>query len=443
MPSTMASILATSSVGASLGSLIAAWLLLRFSQEGEYEAVQDKKTTTRKHLVSSSVSPSSSTAGLTRSGSRKMRRRAAMAAAAAAEAAAAPPPAAAAAEAAAESTVSSTHQKSLPSANLPSTLDDGTAETLPAENLPSILDADGTAETLPAEEPSRDVICADALEWLSKPGAVPVGAVVLTGIPDACEVRNFAPTHDAWERWFLRAVVSVLVALPPHGVVIFVQTDDRDAIRGQISKFALVMRAAAEHAQSVKLLWHRVVHFGTVDEGCHGCVKFSHLICFRKNAPLEGDGALGKPADASNVGGNLEPVAGLPDVLWRGIKPRGLNAARSFGAHMTRIILQWTVRQLGVHTVVDPFCGAGTVLAVANVLGLHAVGVDISSKRTKQAQTMDGEALLAFESEMVTAACAQGSTPGNSAAQGVKFSGRSHRQVLSRLRHDRRLHRGS
>jgi len=406
----VASILATSSLGASLGSLMAAWFLLRLSREEEHEEAQDKKPTTRQHLVSSSVSQSSATAGLTRSGSRKMRRRAAaIAAAAAAEAAAA------------GSTVSCKCQTSLPSTT-----------------LPAVLDVAGTAETSPAEH-SRDVICADALEWLSKPGAVPVGAVVLTGIPDACEVRNFAPTHEAWERWFLRAVASVLVALPPHGVVIFVQTDDRDAIRGQISKFALVMRAAAEHAQSVKLLWHRVVHFGTVDEGCHGCVKFSHLICFRKNMPLQSDGPLEKLANANNGGANLEPVHGLPDVLWRGIKPRGLNAARSFGAHMTRIILQWTVRQLSVHTVIDPFCGAGTVLAVANVLGLHAVGVDISSKRTKQAQTTDGEALLAYESEVVTAACAQGSALGNTAAQGVKFSGRSHRQVLSRIKHDKRL----
>jgi len=413
MPSTAASILATSTVGASLGSLIAAWLLLHFSQEGEHEKAQHKKTTARQHLASSDA-PTLAATGLTRSGSRKMRRRAAAAAAAAA-------PTAATAESA-ESKVS------CESASSPST------------NLPSILAADETAETM-STEPSRNVICADALEWLSKPDAVPMGAVVLTGIPDACDVRNFAPTHDAWERWFLRAAGSVLEALPPHGVVIFVQTDDRDAIRGQVSKFALVMQAAADHAQSVKLLWHRVVHFGTVDEGCHGCVKFSHLICFRKNSPSKGHGEPEMPASsASNGGGHLEPVHGLPDVLWRGIKPRGLNAARSFGAHMTRVVLQWATQQLGVHTVVDPFCGAGTVLAVANVLGLCAVGIDISSKRTKQAQTMDGEALLAYESEVVTAACAQGSTPGNSAAQGVKFSGWSYRQVLSMFRHDKRLH---
>jgi len=263
---------------------------------------------------------------------------------------------------------------------------------------------------------------------------------VHTRIPDACEVKNFAPTQQAWEHWFLRAAGLVLEALPPHGVVIFVQTDCRDAMRGQISKFALVMQAAAEQAQSVKLLWHRVVHFGNVDENCHGCVKFSHLICFRKNLLLRGDAAVEQPAsNGTNKNGNLEPVHGLPDVLWRGVKPRGLkNAARCFGAHMTHTILQWTVRQLGTHTVVDPFCGAGTVLAVGNVLGLHALGVDVSPRRVKQAQALDGEALLAYESEVVRAACTQGTASGETAAPGVKLSGRLHRQVLDKLKHSKR-----
>lgn len=297
----------------------------------------------------------------------------------------------------------------------------------------------------PPAEPSREVICADALQWLLKPGALPVGAVVLTGIPDACEVKNFAPTQHAWEHWFLRAAALVLEALPPHGVVIFVQTDCRDAVRGQISKFALVMQAAAEQAQSVKLLWHRVVHFGNVDENCHGCVKFSHLICFRKHPVLQGDADVEQPtSNGSNTANKkkLEPVHGLPDVLWRGLKPRGLkNASRCFGAHMTHTILQWTIRQLGTHTVVDPFCGAGTVLAVGNVLGLHAVGVDISARRVKQAQSLDGEALLAYESEAVKAACTQNMAPGNSAVPGMKFSGRLQRQVLDRLK--RSKHCGS
>ena len=35
--------------------------------------------------------------------------------------------------------------------------------------------------------------------------------------------------------------------------------------------------------------------------------------------------------------------------------------------------------------VIDPFCGQGTVLAVANELGMDALGVELSRKRCRQA----------------------------------------------------------
>jgi tRNA G10 N-methylase Trm11 len=37
---------------------------------------------------------------------------------------------------------------------------------------------------------------------------------------------------------------------------------------------------------------------------------------------------------------------------------------------------------------VDPFCGYGTVLAVANALGLDAVGVDLSARMCARARTL-------------------------------------------------------
>jgi tRNA G10 N-methylase Trm11 len=45
--------------------------------------------------------------------------------------------------------------------------------------------------------------------------------------------------------------------------------------------------------------------------------------------------------------------------------------------------------------VVDPFCGHGTILAVANEHGLDAVGVELSAKRARKARrltTRDGAA---------------------------------------------------
>jgi tRNA G10 N-methylase Trm11 len=38
--------------------------------------------------------------------------------------------------------------------------------------------------------------------------------------------------------------------------------------------------------------------------------------------------------------------------------------------------------------VVDPFCGVGTVLAVANETGLDAIGVELNRKRARKARTL-------------------------------------------------------
>jgi hypothetical protein len=39
-------------------------------------------------------------------------------------------------------------------------------------------------------------------------------------------------------------------------------------------------------------------------------------------------------------------------------------------------------------TVVDPFCGHGTVLAIANELGMDAIGVERGGKRARRAREL-------------------------------------------------------
>ena len=43
-------------------------------------------------------------------------------------------------------------------------------------------------------------------------------------------------------------------------------------------------------------------------------------------------------------------------------------------------------RDTPTRTVVDPFCGWGTVLAAANAVGLDAVGVDLSARMCRRAR---------------------------------------------------------
>jgi DNA modification methylase len=51
------------------------------------------------------------------------------------------------------------------------------------------------------------------------------------------------------------------------------------------------------------------------------------------------------------------------------------------------------LRDGGVTSVLDPFCGRGSILAVANSLGLDAIGIDLSTacvRRAKELRLVDG-----------------------------------------------------
>jgi SAM-dependent methyltransferase len=66
-----------------------------------------------------------------------------------------------------------------------------------------------------------------------------------------------------------------------------------------------------------------------------------------------------------------------------GIKSMGVNACVD--------ACRFVARETPTRTIVDPFCGYGTVLAVANALGLDAVGVDLSARMCKKARALTVE----------------------------------------------------
>ena len=75
----------------------------------------------------------------------------------------------------------------------------------------------------------------------------------------------------------------------------------------------------------------------------------------------------------------------IPDVIvdagrlpW--VRARGIRAA----AHAVRFARD----QAAARVVFDPFCGVGTVLAVANALGLDALGGEKAKKRAEQSRRL-------------------------------------------------------
>ena len=58
----------------------------------------------------------------------------------------------------------------------------------------------------------------------------------------------------------------------------------------------------------------------------------------------------------------------------------GLNAAA--------VAVRFAARRAGARTIYDPFCGRGTVLAVANAMGLGGVGFDIDEEQCEHARSL-------------------------------------------------------
>jgi len=168
---------------------------------------------------------------------------------------------------------------------------------------------------------------------------------------------------DTWRVWFVDAARRVLDKTPDDGLAIFYQTDIKVA-RRWIDKAYLVQRAAEDTGHA--LLWHKIVcrhPAGTVTPGRPG---YAHLLCFSRTVLPD----LGRST--------ADVLPDLGTMTWS--RAMGLDAART--------AVRFIRTHAPGHTVVDPFCGVGTALAVANAEGLDAIGVELSPKRARKARNL-------------------------------------------------------
>ena len=212
---------------------------------------------------------------------------------------------------------------------------------------------------VPKTMPFREVHCADAIPWMKDRGVI-AGACAVTSLPDVSEVS--LPLAQ-WRIWFTSAVWLVIESVPPESAALFFQSDiKRDG--EWIDKGALVIRAAED--AGAKILFHKIVCRRPPGMLTMGRPGYTHLIAVSR--------AMKCP-----------DVLPIPDVItdagrqpW--VRAMGVRAA----AHAVRFALH----QVGAKTIFDPFCGVGTVLAVANAFGLDAIGVEKAKKRAEQSRAL-------------------------------------------------------
>lgn len=211
--------------------------------------------------------------------------------------------------------------------------------------------------------PRREIHHGDALQWLAARGVVG-GASFITSLPDVCEVPLLG--MDGWRAFFDAAATAVLHATPSDGVSIFFQSDIRHEGL-QVDKGYLVMRAAER--EGVPLLFHKIVCRRPPGSITFGRAAFSHLLAFSR----------GVRPPVAHATADVLPELG--EMTW----------SRAMGVAACEAACRFILRETQTRTVVDPFCGHGTALAVANALGLHAIGVDASRRQCRKATRLTVE----------------------------------------------------
>lgn len=207
--------------------------------------------------------------------------------------------------------------------------------------------------------PSRTVHCSDAIPWLKDCGIL-AGTAAVTSLPDVSEVNMKLPD---WRAWFLNAVALVINAVPDNMPALFFQSDIK--VDGRwIDKGSMVIRAAEDAGAHV--LFHKIVCRRQPGLYSHGRPGYTHLLAVSKE--LRGPHELM-----------------IPDII---IDAGPLPWVRAMGVRACAQAVQFCKEHAQATTIVDPFCGVGTVLAVANHLGLNSIGVELSRKRAEQSRLL-------------------------------------------------------
>ena len=208
-------------------------------------------------------------------------------------------------------------------------------------------------------EPTRIIHCEDAIKWLQD-SKILEGCSLVASMPDISEFHGF--TLQEWKQWFVDTAKLIMSKTPADGVTIFYQTDIK--VNGEwIDKGYLCQRAAEDLGH--KLLWHKIICRIKPGKISFGRPAYSHIVCFSQNHRLN---------DLSKSTADIIPEIG--DKTWE----------RGMGLEACLMIGKFIAEQTPTKTLVHPFCGQGSMVAVANALGLSSIGIERSFKRAEMAR---------------------------------------------------------
>lgn len=202
---------------------------------------------------------------------------------------------------------------------------------------------------------SRQIICEDALKWLR---TVPIASIpnVVTGI---CDMDEIGLDLAEYEKFFGTVANLIFQRMDPHGYAIFIQTD-RKYQRAWLDKSHALSSIA--YNNGFKMIWHKIVLHREVDSTDLHRPTYAHMVCYSK------EGSTG---------------AATPDVIP--VSKRIYKNGTPFEA-AKRAVDFVRINNKKNPLIVDPFVGQGTIPAIANKMGLDAIGIDIDPQQCEKAE---------------------------------------------------------
>jgi hypothetical protein len=207
---------------------------------------------------------------------------------------------------------------------------------------------------------SRVVHAEDAIAFLRSRERFP-GCSFVASLPDYSEFPGLS--LEEWKSWFVGTAKLILEKTPDDGVALFFQSDIKHD-GAWIDKGYLVARAAELSGHAT--LFHKIFCRAAPGATTFGKSAYSHLLAFSRG--VRPDVALS----------TADVIPDLGEKAW--VRGMGLEACRA--------AVDFVLRAARTRTIVNPFCGYGSVLAVANAMGMDAIGIERSPKRAERARRL-------------------------------------------------------
>jgi ribosomal protein L11 methylase PrmA len=209
----------------------------------------------------------------------------------------------------------------------------------------------------------RQVFAADSFKWLpSYLHSHKKFKAIITSLPDLSELSPHM-TQSQYNSWLSDACHLLQDSLDPNGCIIFYQTNRKH--KGILIDKEFVITSHFLENGFNKVFQKIVLR---KEPGMLDMYRptFSKLFCFSRNLK------------SGNVSRDV-----LPADTYQVLTKNGMSIQACQDA------VDYIKKKMGSSvTILDPFCGVGTVLAVANANGMRAIGVDIDKKNVSKAKRL-------------------------------------------------------